>query len=257
MEWTLVKVPFSTDTEDGLIKSKGPEVILSDYYDTEMLTVSDDDSNMRGWINLSKKISELSVSRPIFIAGECTVTTGVVGWLQKKYHSFHILWLDAHADMNTPEVSRSGILSGMPLGWILGRFSPTEGEEILHPINKDNLTLLGTRDLDADEKEYIDRHDIFTRANPSPEIMHRTSELKMPIYLHIDLDVLDPKENPAVSNPVPGGITLNGLIELICTLKKSSNIVAVSIASYNYKKDINHQGLTSVIRILKELGVKG
>lgn len=254
MKRKIVQVSYSTDLKDNLVKSKGPDVLISNYVNQPFKKITPYPPTIEGWVDLSKEITKLSIDHPIWLAGECTIAPGALGWLQNKFDSLHVLWLDAHGDLNTPDVSTSGILSGMPLGWILGRFCPPKGSDILKPIDKNNITLCGIRDLDQNEREYIVRHNIFVTSE-IVRVIERIKNIALPLYIHIDLDVIDPKENPGVSNPVEGGLSLLEIITLIKYLVKQSTIAGVSISSYNFKEDIDKRGFQAVHRILKELEV--
>ncbi|MCD4644871.1 hypothetical protein AR454_21790 [Bacillus mycoides] len=256
MEWTIIKVPFSTDVTDDLVKRQGPDLLCKDYNSDFTKTVATLDPNLGGWITLSRELVELSGERPLWIAGECTVAPGAFGWLQRRISPLHIIWLDAHGDLNTPDTSMSGNLAGMPLGWILGRFTPLEGVNVLEPIAPENVTLFGVRDLDPNEVEYIQNQRIFMASKVS-EVIKRVSKLGHPVYMHIDLDALNPKENPAVSIPVKGGISVQQLVTLLETLVNGKWLAGVSLASYNFKNDAHRRGELAISRIFQTLGIDG
>lgn len=174
--------------------------------------------------------------------------------MQRYVDPLHIVWLDAHGDLHSPASSPSGNMGGMPLGWITGRFYPPGGGEVLKPVDPSNLTLYGVRDLDPIEGEFIRERGICIASSVS-EVIERVAGMGSPVYLHIDLDVLDPTDNPAVSISVESGIPVQHLLELLEQLVEGKWLAGVSLASYNMNRDVDERGLRKVAYIMEKLGV--
>jgi arginase len=126
-----------------------------------------------------------------------------------------MLWLDAHPDINTPETTRSGSLGGMPVAVATGRaLQRMRLDATLDPALSDRHVVMGgVRLTDPLEQEILDNSrieqvsvDDLRRASPAVfEQLDRLNRISDKLYIHIDLDVLDPAEVPGHGNKVPGG----------------------------------------------------
>lgn len=150
----------------------------------------------------------------------CPSMPGLVAGLQRAGAAggplrIGMLWLDAHPDINTPETTRSGSLGGMPVAVATGRaLQRMRLDAHLDPALADEQVVMGgVRLTDPLEQEILDRSRIqqlsvadLQRASPAVFAqLDRLSRDNNRIYVHIDLDVLDPREVPGHGNKVPGG----------------------------------------------------
>ena len=129
-----------------------------------------------------------------------------------------VLWLDAHGDLNTPETTPSGNVHGMPLAAALGRGGPgfASGVWALPSVETDRVALVGTRSLDAGERELVAELDVavFTMSEIDrrgveavvQDALERVSGAGF-VHVSLDLDVVDPEEAPGVGTPVRGGLS--------------------------------------------------
>lgn len=129
-----------------------------------------------------------------------------------------IVWLDAHGDLNTPESSESGHFHGIPLRLLLdGEFAGTN-MKVASPIQSSQVLMAGLRDLDAPEKAFIAQNSIpvFTDViNWKQQLLDKLAERNTSyLYIHLDLDVLDPDIFPAVKCPSPNGFSPQSVAEL-------------------------------------------
>jgi arginase len=153
---------------------------------------------------------------PVVTAGgDCGVELAPISAAMERYgQALTVLWLDAHADLNTPESSPAGpFFHGMVLRTLLGD-GPAELVPA-RPVRPHQVVLAGVRALDPPEREQIAQCGI--RHLRVGEI-GRVSDLSGPIYVHIDLDVLDPKCFGAISCPEPAGVSPDRLVEVLCGL---------------------------------------
>jgi arginase len=126
-----------------------------------------------------------------------------------------MLWLDAHPDINTPETTRSGSLGGMPVAVATGRaLQRMRLDAKLEPAMSDQHVVMGgVRLTDPLEQDILDNSrieqvsvDDLRRATPAVFAqLDRLNRISDKLYIHIDLDVLDPAEVPGHGNKVPGG----------------------------------------------------
>lgn len=124
----------------------------------------------------------------VFVAGSCDLAMATLPALAAAHPGLRVVWIDAHPDFNTPESSGSGFLGGMPLAYACGLWgdAPT-------PVDPRRVHLLGVRDVDSGERELLDAHGVA-----------ETPPAEGPVFVHLDLDVLDPALMPSPF-PVPGG----------------------------------------------------
>jgi arginase len=132
--------------------------------------------------------------RPLVLGGDCCSHIGAVEGLAARQDRLAVVWLDAHGDLNTPATSPSGNTWGMPLRMILdsGAVSP------------DDVALVGARNLDPPEEEYIAASGLQTGEGA----IERALEGVDYVYVALDADVLEPSEL-AVFMPEPDGLSLD------------------------------------------------
>jgi arginase len=181
----------------------------------------------------------------LVLAGDDTAAIGVVSGLQQvdgAGAALGIVWVDAHGDFNTPETSFSGILAGMPVAILAGLAGPLwrEAAELAAPVATDRIVLAGTRDLDEKETELLRSTEV--------RVLH-TGDLRAEgrfagvidwlagrcalLYLHIDLDVLDPRFVPSASTPAADGLTIEELVATLATVLRTGKVAAVTLSSLN------------------------
>jgi arginase len=161
--------------------------------------------------HLGKMVAD-SLKEGRFPVGLLANCNGLMGMLAGLQHSgagsrplkVGLVWIDAHADFNTPETTLSGMLGGMPVavsaGLCLTRLRLQSGLDPSLPFSY--IVMAGVRDVDPLEQELLDRHriemipvtDLRQPFQKVHEQMKRLSDLADLIYVHIDMDVLDPNE---------------------------------------------------------------
>ncbi len=195
---------------------------------------------------------------PLVLGGDCLLTAlGTVAGVQQTGTSPGIVWFDAHGDFNTPETSPSGLLVGMPLAMLAGRGELALMKEIgvKQAIPEWHIVLAGTRDLDEAEASALENSDVALWSARDLGIagadeLGRAMADWPPIYLHLDLDVIDPAFMPAVSYPSPGGLTLDTVSAGIQAVAASGRICALGVASFCPEHDENHRGLATSIEVI-------
>jgi arginase len=173
-----------------------------------------------------------------------------------------LVYLDAHADFNTPETTLSGMLGGMDVavaaGMCLDRLRLKIGLDPALPTKY--IVFGGLRDVDPLEQELLDRSDaeFLTTADlrrPSPEIdrqMDRLGRLADVIYVHIDMDVLDPAEVSGHSLRVPEGPTSRELAAAVERMFRHPKAQAIGIASLPFgPRDPDGVSLKAAYRLIE------
>jgi arginase len=241
----LARQPFSPNG-----RSQGPARMMSGgLVDTlarlgvtmrtaEAALTSDEDGEYGGWKRLGlalghfADIVEENEKEGWFTVGllaTCPSMPGLVAGLQhsgptRDPRRIGMLWLDAHPDINTPETTRSGSLGGMPVAVATGRaLQRMRLDATLDPPLPDQHVVMGgVRLTDPLEQDILDNsrieqvsvQDLRTASPAVFEQLDRLNRISDVIYVHIDMDVLDPNEVPGHGNKVPDGPSSSQLATL-------------------------------------------
>ncbi len=169
----------------------------------------------------------------ITIGGDCGVELAAVAHAASDDRTA-VLWLDAHPDLNTPESSPSGAFAGMVLRTLLG-----DGPATLlpaRPIAAAQVILVGTRSVDPGEATFIAENSITTLA--ADEITGTSlidavaSTGATSVYVHIDLDVLDPSDLLGLADPAPFGVPANDLVAALKALLERFPLAGAGITQF-------------------------
>ncbi len=167
---------------------------------------------------------------PVVYAGDCLSIMGVAGGLQRRGIDPTILFFDAHGDFHTRETTPSDFLGGMPLAMLTGRGEQTIVDGVgMAPIEDDRVWLVDGRDLDPGEDEAV----------ATSGIKHVTVEeiaVDPPpgdLYVHVDVDIVDPTDMPGVNYPSPGGPSADAVARAVEPLHAPGRVVALSFSSWN------------------------
>lgn len=168
--------------------------------------------------------SALDANRfPLILGGDHSMGIGSLGGVaahcKREGKRLGVVWIDAHADMNTPETTPSGNIHGMPLAVAMGLGHPklkAIGGDFVK-VQPENVVIIAARDLDAGEVELIKRLNLsaytmfdIDKRGIYPIIAEVVEKLRPQIdHLHVsfDLDSVDPLVAPGVGTPVPGGLS--------------------------------------------------
>ncbi len=180
----------------------------------------------------------------IFLGGDHSISIGTVSAMDAHGGAVGVIWVDAHSDFNTPEITPSGNVHGMALAALLGR-----GPRALTDIGREGakltpaeVVILGARDLDAAEKVALRQAGVLVitmreidevgMAAAARQTLDRLGGLSK-IHVSLDMDSLDPNEAPGVGTPVPGGLTYREAHLLMETLSDSGKVGSLDIVEVN------------------------
>jgi arginase family enzyme len=156
---------------------------------------------------------------PILLAGECSVAVATLPVVVRHHPDVRVLWLDAHGDFNTPDTSASGYLGGMCLAGACGLWDTGFGAG----LDPARVVMHGVRDLDAGERVALDTRGVYRNEKPA--------QLQgMALFVHLDLDVLDPDVMPSAF-PVPGGMTATELRAFLAEVATAATIVGAEVTA--------------------------
>ena len=188
---------------------------------------------------------------PVVLLGECTLAPAVTAGLRAAHPGLVLVWVDAHGDLNTPEMSPSGFLGGMPfavlLGWCHDRLRAAAGLDPALP--EDRAALVGARDLDSGEQAAIERSRLVTTDDVAAALAILPDGA--PIHLHLDGDVLDPAAAPGVDFPAPAGWSGARLDAEMAALAATGRVVGVSLCCGNPRRDPDGRGARAYVRALQ------
>lgn len=195
--------------------------------------------------NLFHKTLEIinSGHRPLLLGGDHSQAFASISALGNKYPDLRILWIDAHADMNTPETSPSGNSHGMPLSGLLGWVDKNIwGMPWLNQYLKPNQVIqLGIRDVDDGEIQLMKKHGIeyYTpeevREKGIQNILDDVAKRweGLPTHLSFDIDGLDHSLVPATGTPVGNGLDMDDAEKIITSARNNFNLVSAEIVEFN------------------------
>ena len=171
---------------------------------------------------------------PVLLAGECSIALTTLPTALRWRPEAKVLWLDAHGDFNTPDTTASAYLGGMALAAACGCWDAGVGGSIA----EDRVVLTGVRDLDGEERAALERSDVTViGASPVETLVAVKNALDgAPVYVHLDLDVLDPEIFPA-RFPAPGGFAPEKLFDLLEAVVEDSEVVGVEVTSFEAPDD--------------------
>lgn len=274
MKTQIVQVPYDSGHKDYRM-GKGPKNILrhlkaEENFAVDTIEVQD---RVAFEIGTSFAVARQVAGRvrdavsggafPLVLAGNCVSCVGTLGGLGLP--SPAIIWLDAHADFNTPETTVSGFLDGMALATAVSRCWAKLAATIpgFYPVPERQAVLVGTREFDANERVLFDTSDVHLvdsrrirdggpRVALEP-VLAEIRTLTKRAYLHIDLDVLDPAEAHVNQFAPPGGLRLAELLEIVGLVRERFVLAAAAITAYDPEYDLDGKTVRAAAAVIREL----
>ncbi|KAI4906374.1 hypothetical protein J4E90_010593 [Alternaria incomplexa] len=200
------------------------------------------------------------------LGGDHSIAIGTVSGTAKAARErlgkeIAVIWVDAHADINTPESSESGNIHGMPVAFLADLVDKKEEltEDVFgwlkeeHRISPKKLVYIGLRDIDKGEKEILREHGI--KAYSMHEIdrhgIGKVMDMALgwigsdtPIHLSFDVDALDPQWAPSTGTPVRGGLTLREGDFIAECVAETGQLIALDLVEVNPSLDAEGAGDT-------------
>ena len=170
---------------------------------------------------------------PVLLHSQCTVALTTLPTVVRMRPDARILWLDAHGDYNTPDTTPSGYLGGMPLAGACGEWDADLDVGFADPAR---VVLAGVRELEGAERELIDASalTVIEGRDVLDELPVALGE--DPVFVHLDLDVLDEGEVP-VTFPSKGGLEIAELRELLTRVAHNREVVGFEVANFQAPLD--------------------
>jgi arginase len=194
---------------------------------------------------------------PLALAGNCMTSIGVVAGIGSD---IGVLWLDAHPDFNTAEGTTSGFVDGMGLSILTGTGWDAMRETVpaYRAVPETHAVHVGARDFAPGERERLERSAVATVAPDELDrldaALDRLRERGVSdLYLHLDLDVLDPSEGRANEYAADGGLTADDVARLIGSAGERFRLRAASVTAYDPAGDPERRVPPTAIRLARLL----
>jgi arginase len=177
--------------------------------------------------------------RVVMAGGNCSSLPAMIGGLQTglgQTERIGLVWFDAHGDFNTPVITPSGMLGGMPVavsaGLCYGDWRMASHQEV--PLPTDRIIMVDVRNLDPDEKALIDATDVAVVPVDGDALKDAVNDLASrvdTIYLHIDLDILDESFVPTHRTKEPNGPDVETTLAAMQTVIDTGKVQAIGMVS--------------------------
>ena len=252
-DMALIGIPF--DDHSSYLKgpAKAPQLIIdavnsdsANYYTEQLEDISAmpkvkwiGNAEIKDYWDIEMAIDRIldREAIPFSLGGDHSITFPILKAMAKKYPKLSIIHFDAHGDLYD-ELDGNQYSHACPFA------------RIMENGLAQNLTQIGIRTLTRHQNEQAERFGVTINTMKGRNHL-KDLDLKGPVYLSFDLDVLDPAFAPGVSHHEPGGYSTREVLDIIQSLKL--NIVGLDLVEYNPDRDIN--GVTAMVaaKVLKEL----
>ncbi len=197
-------------------------------------------------------------ARPLLLSGDCPTALGAVAGLQRRHRDLAVVWLDAHGDFNTPAITISGYLGGMPLAMLTGRAPELFCDALrLRPVADTDVVLADARDLDPAERDALTASQVRrVPADPGAIISALDTLGRPPVYLHLDVDVIDSAQSPGLRFPSGPGPSVTQIEDCLAAVCATADVRAACIACTWLPDRVGDQATRETIaRLARALGV--
>jgi arginase len=213
------------------------ELSVNVLFPTEVSTSFEISRQVAGYVHDAKQRKEF----PIVMSGNCNAAAlGIISGMQNNEG---VIWFDAHGDFNTPETSTSGYLDGMSLAMVTGHCWQNLTTTIpgYKAVPENKVTLIGGHDLDPLEAAGLRASAITlisaTNLRQHGDEIYKSFPSVKSVYLHLDLDVLDPSFAKVNSFSQPGGLLPDELLRTLSLIKDKLEVVGIGITAYDPSMD--------------------
>jgi arginase len=180
--------------------------------------------------------------RVITVGGDCAVDIAPISAAHARYgDALTVLWIDAHPDVYSPQTLLSGAFHGMVVRALLGEGPAGLTPE--QPLAPQQVIIAGERAGDVSEHEYLAKTGL--RRHGVDDLERALDGLRGPVYVHIDLDVLEPTVFGSTCYPEPNGVLPQRLVDLVSQV---DDIIGAAITEHAPSDDDVHSGEAEVIR---------
>ncbi|EMC95778.1 hypothetical protein BAUCODRAFT_503751 [Baudoinia panamericana UAMH 10762] len=269
--------------ESGLVEQLRDDLEYAIHYDgqvhayTELMPAADPDhrgmKNPRAVSAVTEQLSKQVYAHAkegrfvLTLGGDHSIAIGTISGTAKAIRErlgpgreMAVIWVDAHADINTPETSESGNIHGMPVAFLTGLAREKAGEPFGwigedQRVSVKKLVYIGLRDVDRGEKKILREHGIkaFSMHDVDRHGIGKVMDMALgwigrdtPIHLSFDIDALDPMWAPSTGTAVRGGLTLREGDFIAECVHETGSLVALDLVEVN--PSLEEQGAAETVR---------
>jgi arginase len=236
--FTVSSAQWIGATRKGILIGPAATLLASEFerlgvaIEETLVESEPDETRVNGIVGRTSLLSNLiemqcllnsgAATKTLMLGGDCSTDLGPIAYQAKQASDLTVVYFDAHADLNQPTESPSGALHGMVLRHLLG-----DGDQELVALLNARLTpeqirYRGIRECDPAETKLIKQLSIVCEPiDAAPP--------DGPLYVHLDLDVLDPAEFPYTTYPTPNGPSISELVAALEALFETGRVVGVAI----------------------------
>ncbi|WP_071130522.1 arginase family protein [Enterococcus timonensis] len=252
-----IKDCISVLKKEGLIENDVPTALVSEH-----LHGLGDNPHLKNEADVLEHLQQVAdlyekfPGQKLLVAGDHALGIPTVADSLKRVDNLGVVWIDAHADINTDKITNSGHIHGMPVASLLGL-----GEKKLtdfvpagRQLKPENIVYLGLRDVEPEEQNLLDQLNILNFPAEKIRQLGMSNVLKQveehfkkqnvtTIHLSYDLDSADPALVPGVTTAVPRGFTWDETMAMLEFFTKNYTLSNADIVEFNVANDVNNQTL--------------
>jgi arginase len=278
MKINLIQVPYHLGQEQvdmgqgptEYIQAGADRNLIEQGYEVKVETVkrdtADEEEMLKQIANLNSNLASVVKDTindgyfPLVLGGNCNNILGILAGLSP--FKIGIIYFDAHGDFNNPESSISGFFDGMPLAIATGQCYPDLLTQIgnMSPIPESHTMHVGARDLDPKEKELLEISEVQvvttqdlkedTQMKSLDSALVKLQSKVSEVYLHIDIDVIDPQIAPGVNYRTPNGLSLEEIKTAITMIGEKFKIKAAALTAYNPDHEKDEKTLQTGLQLM-------
>jgi arginase len=205
---------------------------------------------------------------PILLGGDHSLSMGSISAVarhcRESGRALRVLWLDAHADFNTSELSPSGNLHGMPVACLCG-FGPRELVELggrSPALDPKWIRQVGIRSVDSGEKRFVHEQELevfdmrcIDEMGVRQAMQLALADLEPDTHLHVsfDVDFLDPEIAPGVGTTVPGGPSYREAQLCMEMIADTGRMASLDVVELNPALDVRNKTATLAVDLIESL----
>lgn len=203
-----------------------------------------------------RRLRAIAPERLQVIGGTCGVEVAPVEYLNERYSGdLAVVWIDGHADLNTPQSSPSGHFHGMVLRTLLGDGPAALATHVKHPLRPEQVFLAGPRDMDPAELDYMHTHPVTWMRDEACASPQRLTDAIVAkgfghVYIHFDVDVVSPANFGNALMRAEGGPLLPEVADLLSHLHRHTDVVGFSVLEYCDRTAADRDRLLTVLRAI-------